>query len=97
MEAIRRLQPEQLWHFDQVYISEQDWRFLDCWLEKTGATAEPFCFLDIGGGNGQFIDELLKRYPQPEGVVLDVSRELLALNHPNPASNSSVAALTIWP
>jgi SAM-dependent methyltransferase len=39
--------------------------------------------LDIGGGNGKFLDELLANFPQALGTLLDVSKELLAKNAPH--------------
>lgn len=39
--------------------------------------------LDLGGGNGRFLDELLQRFPNSNGVLLDVSEALLAQNKPH--------------
>jgi ubiquinone/menaquinone biosynthesis C-methylase UbiE len=42
----------------------------------------PSTILDIGGGNGKFLDALLQVFPSSEGYLLDVSEHLLSLNKP---------------
>jgi 2-polyprenyl-3-methyl-5-hydroxy-6-metoxy-1,4-benzoquinol methylase len=42
-----------------------------------------FSILDLGGGNGRFLDELLERFPNSNGVLLDVSDALLTQNKPH--------------
>src|SRR5262249_38445330 len=44
---------------------------------------QAFSVLDLGGGNGRFLDELLERFPRANGVLLDVSEALLAQNKPH--------------
>jgi SAM-dependent methyltransferase len=44
----------------------------------------PISILDLGGGNGRFLDTLLAALPQAGGVVLDISDTLLARNRPDP-------------
>src|SRR5215469_2725847 len=39
-----------------------------------------FSILDLGGGNGRFLDELLECFPGANGVLLDVSESLLSQN-----------------
>jgi ubiquinone/menaquinone biosynthesis C-methylase UbiE len=41
-------------------------------------------FLDLGGGNGHFLDVLLNRFPRATGVLVDVSETLLRQNQPHP-------------
>lgn len=40
--------------------------------------------LDIGGGNGKFMDRMLDEFPEARGYLIDVSQNLLALNRPGP-------------
>jgi ubiquinone/menaquinone biosynthesis C-methylase UbiE len=84
MELIKRLRAEQSLHFDRIYFPEQNWAFLESWLGAEIQPEEEFSFLDVGGGNGQFTDGLLDRYPNAQGVLLDVSEELLNANRRNP-------------
>lgn len=37
--------------------------------------------VDVGGGNGALLTEILKTYPQPTGVVFDLPRAATAANH----------------
>ena len=40
--------------------------------------------LDIGGGNGVFLDALLAAFPAAEGHIVDISQHLLSRNQSNP-------------
>lgn len=58
---------------------------------------EPFSILDIGGGNGRFLDGLLRAFPNAIGTILDVSAPLLARNALNDRKtivHGSVSELT---
>lgn len=44
----------------------------------------PGRILDIGGGNGKFMDRLLAEFPESEGYLVDISQNLLDKNRPNP-------------
>jgi ubiquinone/menaquinone biosynthesis C-methylase UbiE len=43
----------------------------------------PFNVLDLGGGNGIFVDQLLARFPKSSATVVDISSLLLAKNKPS--------------
>jgi ubiquinone/menaquinone biosynthesis C-methylase UbiE len=42
----------------------------------------PFDVLDLGGGNGLFVDQLLARFPNSSVTILEISASLLAKNRP---------------
>jgi ubiquinone/menaquinone biosynthesis C-methylase UbiE len=44
----------------------------------------PSRILDIGGGNGKFMDRLLSEFPQAHGYLVDISQNLLDKNRPDP-------------
>lgn len=44
---------------------------------------DPPAILDVGGGNGRFLDNLLAAFPSSTGYLLDISPALLARNSPN--------------
>lgn len=46
-------------------------------------TDQIFSVLDLGGGNGLFVDELLERFPKSTVTILDISELLLAKNVPS--------------
>lgn len=57
--------------------------------EKIAAIARvtrdaPFSILDVGGGNGVFLDRLLESFPNATGTLVDISQGLLDKNAPNP-------------
>jgi ubiquinone/menaquinone biosynthesis C-methylase UbiE len=44
---------------------------------------KPFNVLDLGGGNGVFVDQLLSHFPTSSATIVDVSASLLAKNRPS--------------
>lgn len=44
----------------------------------------PRTLLDIGGGNGRFLDSLLNAFPSARGTNVDISELLLSRNAPHP-------------
>lgn len=69
--------------FDEDYHSEEEFaaklKRLDAIVQQS-----EFYVLDVGGGNGRFLDSVLDHFPQARGTVLDVSRQLLSRNKPHP-------------
>jgi 2-polyprenyl-3-methyl-5-hydroxy-6-metoxy-1,4-benzoquinol methylase len=57
----------------------------------------PARILDLGGGNGRFLDSLLAALPNARGTLIDISAELLARNVSSPRKeiiNGSIADLS---
>jgi hypothetical protein len=83
MNTVRpQLTDEQLADFDTEYITGDRWSIIKKNLDKDFPSGD-FTFLDIGGGNGQFADRLLREYPMSSGTVLDNSQLLLDRNSHN--------------
>lgn len=69
--------------FDYEYHSEDELTDKLAFLQRTFPKG-PRSILDIGGGNGHFLDRLLSEFPEAEGWIVDISPQLLALNETNP-------------
>lgn len=82
--ALRQLENDQVKAFDVEYVDEDRWAVVKKQIDADFPDGE-FSFLDIGGGNGQFADRVLSRYPKARGAVLDNSELLLSKNTPHPA------------
>jgi SAM-dependent methyltransferase len=57
----------------------------------------PARILDLGGGNGRFLDSLLAALPNARGTLIDISADLLARNIDHPRKemiNGSIADLS---
>lgn len=80
--AFRKLDQSQEAAFDQEYVDDAMWARVRPSLDP--AAAKMRRILDVGGGNGVFADRLLDEFPQAEGVVLDVSADLLGRNRESP-------------
>ncbi|MEM9410288.1 MAG: class I SAM-dependent methyltransferase [Planctomycetota bacterium] len=77
---IRKLADDQVDAFDQEYINAN---LKPIWNRHCGEKfdkQDAFTILDVGGGNGKFIDSMLDEYPNATGIVLDNAETLLAKN-----------------
>lgn len=79
MEAIKKLDEQQVLDFDTDYIRDEEWDKLCEYLWQLFPDGN-FKFLDIGGGNGVFCDKVLDIFPQSKAVLLDNSEYLISLN-----------------
>jgi len=77
------LDEEQNATFDDEYHSPAD---LADKVENLKALfpSGPRSFLDLGGGNGHFLDYLLEAFPAASGTLIDISSLLLGKNAPHP-------------
>jgi SAM-dependent methyltransferase len=79
----KQLQEDQLEDFNVEYVCENEWKLVEPGFDSR-FSGRAFSFLDVGGGNGNFADRLLQRYPDARGTVLDSARGLLAANAGHP-------------
>jgi SAM-dependent methyltransferase len=68
---------EQLKHFDLEF---RDWTEYRTLLDELLSKPRQSTLLDIGGGNGQFLDHVLEEFPNCEGILLDNSDYMLSRN-----------------
>jgi ubiquinone/menaquinone biosynthesis C-methylase UbiE len=78
----RRLSEKQNAAFDAEFHSHEELEKKFLLLEKLNED-KPFNLLDLGGGNGLFVDQLLARFPKSSATILDISAPLLAKNTPS--------------
>jgi ubiquinone/menaquinone biosynthesis C-methylase UbiE len=76
---LKYLKEEQNVQFDQEYHSPGELK------SKIAAIKEaipngPRSILDLGGGNGKFLDALLNEFESASGYLIDISEHLLAVN-----------------
>jgi hypothetical protein len=83
-EAVRRLDDEQLEAFDTEYIRPHQWPHLIGPLERFFGRDGHFTLLDIGGGNGFFVDRVLAEFPNANATLFDNAQTLLDRNRPHP-------------
>jgi SAM-dependent methyltransferase len=74
------LPDEALKAFDKDF---RDWPIYQPLLEGAINEGEIFSVLDVGGGNGQFVDRLLQLYPSATGCVFDYSSSMLSKSRPD--------------
>ncbi len=77
----RLLQDESLEAFDKEF---RDWPQYQQLLAENFSSVSPRSILDVGGGNGAFLDRVLTFYPEASGVVLDNSTLMLEKNTVGP-------------
>jgi Methyltransferase domain len=79
---MKQLEDSQLETFDTEYVDAKRWKIIKAQIDKDFPSGD-FSFLDVGGGNGIFADQLLAYYPNSTGTVLDNSQLLLNKNTTN--------------
>lgn len=79
---VKKLANEQTEAFDVEYVSGEKWEMIRDHLTRAFPNGK-FTFLDIGGGNGVFVDRILAHFPLARGTVLDHSELLLSKNKPH--------------
>jgi len=78
---VATLSEEQLAHFDAEF---RDWFEYRETLQGLLETCVRPTVLDVGGGNGRFLDNLLAAFPDCQGVLVDNSEYMLARNVEHP-------------
>ena len=81
-DEILQLGERALAEFDSEYVKPKQWKHLRGLIDRDFGS-RPFRFLDVGGGNGVFTDQLLDFYPKAEATLLDNAKLLLGRNKPN--------------
>ncbi len=74
-----KLSEDALRNFDMEF---RDWPVYADFLQCHHATGVKR-ILDIGGGNGDFLDRLLHQYPGATAVLVDNAEKMIRLNKPN--------------
>ncbi|MEJ1968054.1 MAG: class I SAM-dependent methyltransferase [Rhizomicrobium sp.] len=90
------LEETQAAAFDKEFHSPAEMNAKYARFEQLAA-GRPLRILDIGGGNGRFVDKLLDRFPDAQATVLDVSSTLLAANKPHPRKTLVMASVDTLP
>jgi ubiquinone/menaquinone biosynthesis C-methylase UbiE len=76
--VLHHLETHQLAAFDVDYVSDEMWADVRALIASQ--FAERFSILDIGGGNGHFVDAVLAQFPHAHATVVDNAPNLLAAN-----------------
>lgn len=80
---VRMLSDAQAEAFDVDYVDPGDrWALVRDRIRRQFGN-QPFTLLDVGGGNGRFVDRLLEEFPNASGTVLEPSELLLGRNAPH--------------
>ena len=70
--------------FDQEYLGDRDYDFLEKYLRNTRELRRVG---DFGGGNGRFLDRILNSFPSVNADLYEISDVLCALNQPHDRKN----------
>lgn len=81
-QTIKKLDDEQIKQFNVEYVSDRRWQLVKKCINKEYSDGE-FTFLDVGGGNGVFVDRILSQYAKSRGTLIDNSEYLLEQNKAN--------------
>lgn len=92
VSATRVLSEEQTSAFDFEAIDEELWSVLEPSLTRRLAGPSTH-IMDVGGGNGMFIDRVLDAYPTTEATIIEPSPNLVEANSSNPRKTILVSTL----
>jgi ubiquinone/menaquinone biosynthesis C-methylase UbiE len=81
--ATRRLRDEQVLAFDLDYVNADMWADVRALFAARFPEGQ-FTLLDVGGGNGHFVDIVLATYPEASATLIDNAGLLLAANRSHP-------------
>ena len=87
---VRKLSDGQVEAFDTHYVKGKRWDLVADRI--TSAFPGEFEFLDVGGGNGTFADQILEAFPEAHGTMLDYSTVLVERNKPHPRKTTVCAS-----
>jgi ubiquinone/menaquinone biosynthesis C-methylase UbiE len=83
--ALHQLGDNQTASFDVDYVSDSMWQDIRRLLGESFPEPESrFSILDIGGGNGHFLDGVLADFPAATATLVDNAPLLLQANQPHP-------------
>ncbi len=81
---------------DSFDVEFRDWqpylRFL-----RTHLADQPQWLLDVGGGNGRFVDGLLHAFPLARGVLIDLAQSMVARNRSHPRKTALIGDANSFP
>ena len=87
---VRKLNDGQVEAFDTHYVKGKRWDLVGDRIAST--FSGEFHFLDVGGGNGTFADQVLESFPDARGTLLDYSTVLVNRNRPHPRKTTICAS-----
>ena len=59
-DTVKRLSTEQTYAFDTEYVDENMFELVAEKLTQYQITQAPFHLMDVGGGNGKYVDRILQ-------------------------------------
>ena len=82
MAATRTLSAEQTETFNVEYVNDDLWVHMEPALARY--LSKPSNFLDVGGGNGMYVDRITEAFPQAVGTNVEPAANLVDSNRPHP-------------
>jgi len=92
IDRVKQLEDAQLETFDSEYVNSARWEIVKACIDRDFHD-EDFSFLDLGGGNGVFVDKILQHYPNSTATVLDNSELLLSKNTEHPRKTTILSSV----
>ncbi len=85
--TLHKLSPQQVGAYDTEFVDERGMQAIRAAIDADFPDGR-FSFLDVGGGNGVFADQLLERYPQARATVIDSSPLMIERNRAHPGKRA---------
>ncbi|KII76484.1 class I SAM-dependent methyltransferase [Vibrio renipiscarius] len=82
-DTVKLLSTEQTQAFDTEYVDDEMFELVAKQLQHYHITQQDFQLMDVGGGNGKYVDRILSRFPQASVTLVEPEPSLVAKNTPN--------------
>lgn len=79
-ESVKLLSTEQTQAFDTEYVDDTMFDLVVSALDKYQVSQAPFQLMDVGGGNGKYVDKILRRFTDASVILVEPEQSLAKKN-----------------
>ncbi|HAS63083.1 MAG TPA: methyltransferase [Vibrio sp.] len=82
-DSVKLLSTAQTQAFDTEYVDDAMFDFVVEALDKYQVSQAPFKLMDVGGGNGKYVDKVLHRFANASAILVEPEHSLAEKNRPD--------------
>ena len=82
-DSVKLLSSEQTQAFDTEYVDDSMFDLVIEALDKYQISQAPFTLMDVGGGNGKYVDKVLNHFARASAILVEPEPSLAQKNRPD--------------
>ncbi|EGU31060.1 putative methyltransferase [Vibrio ichthyoenteri ATCC 700023] len=82
-DSVKLLSSEQTQAFDTEYVDDSMFDLVIEALDKYQISQAPFKLMDVGGGNGKYVDKVLNHFARASAILVEPEPSLAQKNRPD--------------